>query len=85
MHVDSEGDYVNGVKTPAVGIAKGHDLEGHHLHVRVVNVLQVVVPHLIYGVTEELAGAAFGCLVAGKVEIGGQPLRRHQKWWWHCW
>ena len=62
MHVDAEGDYVNGVKTPAVGIAKGHDLEGHHLHVRVVNVLQVVVPHLIYGVMEELAALRLAAL-----------------------
>jgi hypothetical protein len=71
VHVGVEQDHVAGMKTPAVGIAEGHDLEGRPLCVEGVGVLEIVVPHLIDGVVEELGDAAFGCLIAGKVIKAG--------------
>ncbi len=67
VHVGVEHNHVNGMKTPAVGIKEGHNLEGCDLCVESVSILQVIVPHLIYGIPEGLGGATFGRLLSGKV------------------
>ena len=47
VHVGAEGDHVDGVKSPAVSIEEGDDLEGRHLRIEGVGVLEVVVPDLV--------------------------------------
>ncbi len=47
VHVGAEGDHVNGVEPPAVGVEEGDDLVGCYLCVEDVGILEVVVPHLI--------------------------------------
>jgi hypothetical protein len=71
MHVCLEGDHVNCVKTPTVGIEEGDYFQGHSLHVEGVGVLEVVVLDLFHGVMEELGSAALGHLVTGVVIIAG--------------
>ncbi len=47
VHVSAEGDHVNGVEPPVVGIEEGDDLAGRHFCVEGVGILEVIVPHLI--------------------------------------
>ncbi len=47
VHVGAEGDHVDGVEPLAVGVEEGDDLEGRHLRIEVVGVLEVVVPDLV--------------------------------------
>ncbi len=71
MHVSAEGDHVNGVKPPAVGVKEGHDLEGQNLSVEGVGVLEVVVPDFVNDVLEEFGSPTLGHLVTGKVIEAG--------------
>ena len=71
VHVDAEGDHVNGVELPAVDIKEGHDLEGRHLSVEGVGVLEVVVPDFVDGFMENFGGPTLGRLVTGKVIKAG--------------
>ncbi len=56
MHVGAEGDHVDGMQPPAVGVEEGDDLEGRHLRVEGVGVLEVVVPDLVDNFPQELGG-----------------------------
>jgi hypothetical protein len=47
VHVGAEGDHVDGMQTPAVGIKEGDDLEGRHLRIENVGILEVIIPNLI--------------------------------------
>ncbi len=47
MHIGAEGDHVNGVQPPAVGVKEGDDLEGRHLFIERVGILEVIVPDLV--------------------------------------
>jgi hypothetical protein len=70
-HVQTEGDHVNDMQLPAVGIKVGHDLKGRDLCVERLGVLQVFVPNLINDVVEELGNTTFGYFVAGIVIKAG--------------
>ncbi len=67
MHVGAEGDHINGVEPPTVGVEEGHDLEGQHLRIEGISVLEVVVPDLVNYLAEEFGSAALGRLIAGIV------------------
>ena len=60
-HVQAEGDHVNGMQPPTVGIELGHDFEGSDLCIESLGVLEVIVPNLVNNVAEELA---MPCLAA---------------------
>ncbi len=57
----------DGVEATGVGVEEGDDVEGRHLCVEGVGVLEVVVPDLLDGIPEEFGCAAFGRLVASVV------------------
>ncbi len=67
MHIGAEVDHVNGMEPPAVGVKEGHDLEGQHLSVEGVGVLEFVVPDpdSVHGFVEKFGGLALGRLVTG--------------------
>ena len=71
MHVGAEGDHVDGMQPPAVGVEEGDDLEGRHLRVEGVGVLEVVVPDLVDDFPQDLGGPAFGRLETGVVVEAG--------------
>ncbi len=71
VHVGAEGDHVDGVQPPAVGIEERDDFEGRHLCVEGVGVLEVVVPDLVNDFTKELGRPALGRLEAGVVVKAG--------------
>jgi hypothetical protein len=64
-HVQAEGDHVDGMQTPAVGIEVDHDFEGRDLCIEHLGILKVVIPNLVNDVLEEYGHATFGHLVAG--------------------
>jgi hypothetical protein len=70
-HVRVEGDHVDGMQPPAVGIKVGHDFEGRDFCIESLSVLQVVIPNLVENIAEEFGNATFGHLVAGvDVKVG---------------
>ncbi len=71
MHVGVEGDHVNGVEPTAVGVEEGDDLEGRHLCVKGVGILEVVVPDLVDSLAKEFGGPSLSRLVTGIVVKAG--------------
>ncbi len=75
-HVQSEGDHVDGMRSPTVGVKVGHDFKCRDLHIESLGILQVVVPNLVDNVVEEFCNTTFGCLMADAVVkagfVGGQ-------------
>jgi hypothetical protein len=71
VHVGAEGDHVDGVEPTTVGIEEGDDLEGRHLHVKGVGILEVVVPDLVDGLAKEFGSPLLGRLVTGVVIEAG--------------
>ena len=71
MHVGAEGDHVDGVQPPAVGIKERDDFEGRHFRVEGVGVFEVLVPDLVDNFTKELGRPALGHLEAGVVVKAG--------------
>ena len=67
MHVHAEGVHINGVKSPTVGIKEGDDVQGRHLSVEGVSILEISVPDLLHGLAEELDSTTFSHLVTGVV------------------
>ncbi len=53
-HVQAEGDHVNGMQPPAVGVKVGHDFMGCDLCTESLGILQVIVPNLINNVARNL-------------------------------
>jgi hypothetical protein len=74
------GDHIDGMQPPAVGIKVGHDFKGQDLCIESLGVLKVIVPNLVDNIAEEFGDATFGCLEAGVVVKegfgGGRPLTR---------
>jgi hypothetical protein len=70
-HVQAEGDHVNGMQPPAVGIKVGHDFKDHDLCIESLGIIQVVVPNIVDNVVEEFGDTIFGCLIAGIVVKAG--------------
>ncbi len=67
----AQGDHVNGMQPPAVGVNESHDVEGHDLCEKHVGIFQIVVPNFVDNVMEKLGHAALSCLVTGIViELG---------------
>ncbi len=71
MHVGAEGNHVDGMKSPAVGIEEGDNFKGQHLRVEGVGVLEVFEPDLVDGFAEKFGGPTLRCLVAGIVIKAG--------------
>jgi hypothetical protein len=70
-HISAEGDHVDGMQPPPVGVEEGHDVDGHDLHVECFGVLEIVVPDLADNIAKEFGGASFGRHVTGKVIEAG--------------
>ncbi len=71
MHVGAEGNHVDGMKSPAVGVKEGDNFKGRHLRVEGVGILEVFEPDLGDGFSEEFGGPTLRRLVAGVViEVG---------------
>jgi hypothetical protein len=62
-HIRAKQDHVEAMQPSAVGVEKGHDVDGRDLCVEGVNVFEVVVPNLTNNIAEKLGHALFGCLV----------------------
>ncbi len=73
MHVgaEAEGNHVDGMEPPTVGIKEGNDLEGRHLSVEGVGILEVVVLDFVDGFGEKFGIPALGRLATGKVIEAG--------------
>jgi len=70
-HISAEGDHVDGMQPPAVGIEEGHDVDGHDIRVEYFSILEIVVPDLVNDIAKEFGDASFGRLVTGKVIEAG--------------
>ncbi len=71
MHVGAEGNHVNGMKSPAVGVKEGDNFKGRHLCVKGVGILEVFEPDLVDGFSEEFGGPTLRRLLAGIVVQAG--------------
>jgi hypothetical protein len=71
MHFGAEGNHVNGMKSPAVGVLEGDNFKGQNLSVEGVGVLEVFEPDLIDGFSEEFGRPTLRCLRAGVVVKAG--------------
>jgi hypothetical protein len=60
-------DHFKGMKPSAVGIKKGHDINGHDLRVEGAGVFQVVVLNLFDDIAEKLGHPLLSRLVTGVV------------------
>jgi hypothetical protein len=70
-HVQAEGDHVNGMEPPAVGVEVGHDFKGCDLRIESLGIFQVVVSNHINDIAEEFGNAMLGCFIAGIVVEAG--------------
>ncbi len=70
-HIRVEGNHVNSMQPPAVGVEEGNDVEGRDLRVECLSVLEIVVPDLINNITQVFGDASFGHLVTGVVIKAG--------------
>jgi len=52
-HISAEGDHVDGMQPPAVGVEKGHDVDGRDFCVESLGVLEIVVPDLVNDTAQE--------------------------------
>ena len=71
VHVAEEGDHVDGMQPPPVGIEERDDFEGRHLRVEGVGIFEVIVPDLVNNLRKELGRPALGRLKAGVVVKAG--------------
>ncbi len=71
MHVGAEGNHVDGMKSPAVGVKEGDNFKGRHLCVIGVGDLEVFEPDLVDSFSEEFGGPTLCRLVAGVVVKAG--------------
>ena len=78
-HVCVEGEHVNRIEPPAVGIKEGHDFDGCDLCIEGLCILAIIVPYLIGNIMKEFSNTACGHLVTGVVvEVGFMgPLCAH--------
>jgi hypothetical protein len=63
VHARMQRQDIHGVEATAVQIEERHNFEGGNLRVERFGILEVVVPHLVDHIAEELSTAAFGCFV----------------------
>ena len=66
-HISAEGDHVDGMQPPAVGVEEGHDVDGRDLGVEGIGVFEIVVPDLVDDIAEKFRNASFGRFVVGVV------------------
>jgi len=81
-HISAEGDHVDSMQPPAVGVEEGHDVDGHDLCVEHFGILEIVVPDLADNIAKDFGDASFVCLVDGvwssqRGGIYGPPLYEH--------
>jgi len=70
-HIGAEGDHVNGMRTPTVGVEEGHDVDGRDLCVESFGVFEIVVPDLINDIAKKFGDATLGRFVTGVVIEAG--------------
>jgi len=70
-HISLEGDHVDGMQPPAVGVEEGHDIDGRDLGVEGIGVFEIVVPDLVDDIVEKFGDATFGRFVTGVVIKAG--------------
>jgi hypothetical protein len=70
-HINAEGNHVKSMQTPAVGVREGDDVECCELRIEGICIFDVVVPHLVNNIMEELGNAMICCLVTGVVVKAG--------------
>jgi len=66
-----EGNHVDGVQPPAVGIKEGHDVDGREICVESLGIFEIIVPDLIDDIAKEFGHPSFGRLVTGVVIKAG--------------
>ena len=66
-----EGDHVDGMQPPAVGVKEGHNVDGRDLCVEGIGVFEIVVPDLINDIVKKFGDATLGCFVTGIVIEAG--------------
>ena len=66
-----EGDHVDGMRPPAVGVKEGHDVVGSDLCVEGIGVFEIVVPDLVNDIAKEFGKAMFGRFLTGVVIEAG--------------
>jgi hypothetical protein len=70
-HISVEGDHVDGMQPPAVGVEEGLDVACRDLCVERLGILEIVVPDLVDNVTKEFCDASFSHLITGVVNRAG--------------
>jgi hypothetical protein len=70
-HISVEGNHVNGMQPPTVGVEEGHDVDGRDLGVESIGVFEIVVPDLVDDIAEKFRNATFGRFVTGVVIKAG--------------
>ncbi len=74
--ISAEGNHVKNMQIPAVGVEEGDDVKCRGLCIEGIGILEVIVPHLVDDITEELGNARLCCLETSVViegKIYGQP------------
>ena len=79
-HISAEGNHVDGMQPPAVGVEEGHDVDGHC--VEHFGILEIGVPDLADNIAKNFGDASFDRLVDGvwssqRGGIYGPPLYEH--------
>ena len=46
-HISAEGDHVDGMQPPTVGVKEGHDVDGRDFSVESLGIFEIVVPDLV--------------------------------------
>jgi len=70
-HISAEGDRVDGMQPPAVGVEEGHDVDGRDLSVEGISIFEIIVPDLVNDIAKKFGNATFGRFVTGVVIEAG--------------
>jgi len=55
-YISAEGDQVDGMQPPAVGVEEGRDVDGRDLGVEGIGVFEIIVPYLVDDIAENTLG-----------------------------
>jgi hypothetical protein len=70
-HIRAEGDHVDGMQPPTVGVEEGHDVNGCDLGLEGIGVFEIVVPDLVNDIAEKFGDTTLGHFVTGVVIEAG--------------
>jgi len=70
-HISAEGDHVDGMQPPAVGVEEGQDVHGRDFCVESLGILEIIVPDLVNDIAQQFGDATLGRLVTGVVIKAG--------------